>query len=597
MVGGESIEWNLALSAQRTRRRRKMQIPRYARDNTYQVPDDTRKLRDGTLEDFFLVAEIAEGADVGDDEGDAELVFCADLAEGDAAVFDGEAAAVAVVADLDELVLQGLVGEIVADAGGEVEAGAGFAAIADEGAHLVGKRLKDGIGLQTEVRDGGEEFAVGLDLQQRSYSGDVVELGIVFEDLLGVVEAARRDFEIADDGGPIDGAEGEGKRSDGVQGLKDVAGAGIGSARERAVVAGNEGAAEGGIEIVFLDDAPGEELLRLVIAFFEEEALGDAVFDFVGVGEGRAGVKANEIGEIMDAGDVAVGYVRLDGVLVAATSFVFVKRGAVEEALKGGGTNFDGEFAGIASDGLTADVAGGVEGIAVISGAESGGSGDGEPGAEVKGEGNAGSEFGARDVVRSVDVGVVAVGGADGSVEGEIDGELLPGGPLDGTEAGFGNVANGNGDGRSGAGGESQKSFVVERGNIEAEALEIVGEEDGTADFGVDGVAEGVGEGQTEGERGELVVVGDKAPAVGQKRLHFELLLMAALLYGRAGGLGEAAVDDTEVGVLDGGVLERAGADFAALGGAPAAEELGAESGVKPGLGGPVESIAENETF
>ena len=37
--------------------------------------------------------------------------FCADLAEVDAAVFEGEAAAVAVVTDLDELALQSLVGE------------------------------------------------------------------------------------------------------------------------------------------------------------------------------------------------------------------------------------------------------------------------------------------------------------------------------------------------------------------------------------------------------------------------------------------------------------------------------------------------------
>jgi hypothetical protein len=65
----------------------------------------------GELEDFFLAAEISEGAEVGDDEGGGETVFGADLAEVDAAVFEGEAAAVAVVADPDELALEGLVGE------------------------------------------------------------------------------------------------------------------------------------------------------------------------------------------------------------------------------------------------------------------------------------------------------------------------------------------------------------------------------------------------------------------------------------------------------------------------------------------------------
>ena len=51
------------------------------------------------LEGFFLAAEVTEGADVGDDEGGGEAVFGADLAEVDAAIFDGEAAAVAVVVD------------------------------------------------------------------------------------------------------------------------------------------------------------------------------------------------------------------------------------------------------------------------------------------------------------------------------------------------------------------------------------------------------------------------------------------------------------------------------------------------------------------
>jgi hypothetical protein len=39
------------------------------------------------LEDFFLAAEITEGADVGDDEGGGETIFGADLAEVDAAIF------------------------------------------------------------------------------------------------------------------------------------------------------------------------------------------------------------------------------------------------------------------------------------------------------------------------------------------------------------------------------------------------------------------------------------------------------------------------------------------------------------------------------
>src|SRR6267154_1135565 len=82
------------------------------------------------LEDFFLVAEVSEGADVGDDEGHAQLIVRAHLAQSDAAIFEGDAAAFAIVADLRELVLQGAVGDVVADSGGDVEAAARFAAVA-----------------------------------------------------------------------------------------------------------------------------------------------------------------------------------------------------------------------------------------------------------------------------------------------------------------------------------------------------------------------------------------------------------------------------------------------------------------------------------
>src|SRR2546425_286924 len=72
----------------------------------------------GTLENPFLAAQIAERSDVREDQRHAELVFRAHLAERDAAVFERDAAAAAVVADLHKLVLQGVVGQIVADAAG-----------------------------------------------------------------------------------------------------------------------------------------------------------------------------------------------------------------------------------------------------------------------------------------------------------------------------------------------------------------------------------------------------------------------------------------------------------------------------------------------
>src|SRR4029077_19505757 len=107
-------------------------------------------------------------------------------------------AALAVLAYLHKLILQGAVGDVVADAGGDVETAAGFAAVTREHAHLIGERLQDGIVLQAKMGNGGEEFAVGLDLDQRANDGDFVELRVKLEQILGIKQAAGGDLEVAD---------------------------------------------------------------------------------------------------------------------------------------------------------------------------------------------------------------------------------------------------------------------------------------------------------------------------------------------------------------------------------------------------------------
>ena len=225
------------------------------------MSNETRRWTRRELEDVFLAAEISEGADVGDDEGGGEAVFGADLAEVDAAIFEGEAAAVAVVADLDELALQDLVGEIVADAGGEIEAFARQVSVAHQGANLVGERLRKGdktwrryrrkigfdrIVVEAEVGEGGEEFTVRLHFQEGADGDEPIDLSIVLEDLFDVVGAAGSDLDIADDGRPVAWTESEGKGRDGVERLEDVA------------LAVDDGAAESGIEIMLLENAPGK---------------------------------------------------------------------------------------------------------------------------------------------------------------------------------------------------------------------------------------------------------------------------------------------------------------------------------------------------
>src|SRR5882762_9976655 len=300
------------------------------------------------------MAQIPESANISDDERDTELILSANLSEVDAAVFDGQAAAVAVVTELHELVLQRFVLKVVADAGDEVKAFARFAAVADQRANLVGKRLLevgDGhrrrIVIQAKEGSGDEEFPIGFYFQERADGDKPLDLRVVLKNLLEIVRAARSDLEIAEDGRPVARAESE--RGDGIEGLEDVA------------LAVNDGAAKGGIKVVFLDDAPGNELLRLAVSVFAEQPLGDAIFEFAGVGESGIGIEMDEVGKAIDAGNVAVGEGGFDGVLVAVARLVFFQGGAVEEAFERRRTKLHGEFAGVAFDGSDADVSGRVE--------------------------------------------------------------------------------------------------------------------------------------------------------------------------------------------------------------------------------------------
>src|ERR1700674_1154024 len=114
---------------------------------------------------------------------------------------------------------------------------------------------------------------------------------IILEDLLHVDPAAGRKFVVTDDGRRVARTEGKRERRDGVESLKNVA------------LAIYDGAAKGRIEIVFLKDGPGQEFLGRVVALLEEQALGETILDFIGVGDRSVGIKADEVGKIVHAGD------------------------------------------------------------------------------------------------------------------------------------------------------------------------------------------------------------------------------------------------------------------------------------------------------
>src|SRR6267143_2177509 len=168
-------------------------------DHSRRRRPEGRRCSTQILKNLFLAAKISEGAEIGNDQRRAELIIGANRAKSHAAIAQGDAAAAAVVADLDDLVLKRAVRNVVADPGGEVEAPASLGAIADQRTNLVGERLQDGVGLQAEMRDGSEEFLVGFHLKQCADHGDLRKLRIIVEDLLGIVRPARCDFEIADE--------------------------------------------------------------------------------------------------------------------------------------------------------------------------------------------------------------------------------------------------------------------------------------------------------------------------------------------------------------------------------------------------------------
>ena len=89
------------------------------------------------LVEALLLAEVAEGADVGEAEAEAELVFVADGAEGEAAVFEGGAAAVPVVGGLDSGVLQEVEVGVEAEARGATETALVGVAVSKQDAELV----------------------------------------------------------------------------------------------------------------------------------------------------------------------------------------------------------------------------------------------------------------------------------------------------------------------------------------------------------------------------------------------------------------------------------------------------------------------------
>src|SRR6478752_3873424 len=108
----------------------------------------------------LLAFQIAEGADIGQGKGEAVLVFIADGAEGEAAVFEAEPAAGPVIGGLGGGVLEQVEFAVEADVGGGAPAALGGAAVAELSADLVKKRRHAG-GLVEDVRNADRQGDAG----------------------------------------------------------------------------------------------------------------------------------------------------------------------------------------------------------------------------------------------------------------------------------------------------------------------------------------------------------------------------------------------------------------------------------------------------
>src|SRR6266850_3871298 len=414
---------------------------------------------------------------------------------------------------------------------------------------------------------------------------------IILEDLLHIEPAAGSKFDVADDGRPVAWTEGKRERGDGVESLKNVA------------LAIYDSTTKGRVEIVFLKDGPGQEFLWLVVTFLQKKPLSEAILDFIGVGDRGVGIKADEVGKIVYAGDVSVGEGRLNGVLVAPVRFVFFQGTAVEKSFESRRAEVDGEFAGMAGNRCATHQTGGIERIAVACSAIRSGSSHAEPGTKMYWNSYTRREFVACNEIRGFNDFIAAAHRACEGVKPKIDGKLAPGGLLDGAETRFRCIAKGDAGGwnrgsrRGRRDGKSEKALVIERREIETEAAKIIGEKSGAANFRVDGFAEAIGKSQAESKRGELVVIGYEPPASAKQRLNFHALLFATLGTAGAIGIEQAPVVDPKIAIGDRGVLKRLGTKFATREDAATAHELRANRGVHPRSGSQIKSVPQDEAL
>src|SRR5215467_11747620 len=156
-----------------------------------------RSLAVRLLEDSFLSPQVAERSDIRDRKRHAKLILRAHLSQRDTPVLQRNSAAVSVVGNLRDLVLQRTVLNVVAHATREVESFAVESPVSHQSANLIRKRLQNRVILNMKVRHSRKEFTVRLYFHQRAFRHNLAQLRIVIDNLLRVILCARGDFQVA----------------------------------------------------------------------------------------------------------------------------------------------------------------------------------------------------------------------------------------------------------------------------------------------------------------------------------------------------------------------------------------------------------------
>src|SRR5690242_1747325 len=535
------------------------------------IPSPLQDYGTSELEHALLPAQGSERADIGDQQGRTKFVVVAERPQGQAPIFKADATATAIVACLDDLVLEGMLDRIIGERSGRIPALAVHLAPAGGQANLVLLRLEHGIGVQSELGQAEKGLAKGVQRADHAVRGQSLRKRVVVGLQLHIVASAVIDLEIVDDGRPTPRLIGKSKGSDGIERGKNVA------------LAGNQGSAESGIEVIFGGDAPGEKLLGLAVARLAEESLGDAGFQFAGIGNRVVLIETNDAAEILNAGDVVVDDARLDGMFPAGFT-------AAPDSLQGGRPQFHAELAVGAEQSLR-DRGAIDELLAIIGDSESGRAVHSQPISPVKRKSHARSKFGALHQLAGVNERIGTPHGAAHAVETKIDRQLVPERPIHGAEAHLRRASQDN----AGLGLGVQEVLVIESRHIQAETPEIVGRKRVAVLLGDGGFVECGGEGQAERERAQVVDVGHAAPAVRQARGEEQMGFAAAFRNPNAVATGQSAVLDPVIVKIQVHAVSRHGAQIEALAPPSLAEGLRADLRIHPVGRRPIVRVPEHE--